>query len=175
MKTSYFAIIVLVLASVMWGCKAVAPTKSSTHTNKMMKCESHGSFVRCALHDANRRHVSLHNETSQSKCIKGDTWGADSDGIWVDDKCKGVFYYSSDEGHHEDYKERHKHHEGKSGDCPSDIRGNECEYYKDGYNAGKQDAKMSMSSAYERHSDAYDRRFKNYYAKGYKDGWNNYR
>lgn len=111
-----------------------------------MMCESHGSFVRCALHDANRRHVSLHNETSQSKCIKGHTWGADSDGIWVDDKCKGVFYYNSDKGHHEDYKERHKHHEGKSGDCPSDIRGNECEYYKDGYNAGKQDAKMSMTA-----------------------------
>ena len=34
---------------------------------------------------------------------------------------------------------------------------------------------MSMSRAYERHSNAYDRRFKNYYAKGYKAGWNNYR
>ena len=61
---------------------------------------------------------------------------------------KGFFYYNSDKGHHEYYKERHKHHEGKSGDCPSGIRGNECEDYKDGYNAGKQDAKMSMSRAY---------------------------
>ena len=82
--------------------------------------------------------------------------------------CKGVFYYSSDKGHHEDYKEKHEHHGGQSGACPSGLKGNECAHYQDGYKAGKQDGKASMSRACQRHSDAYDSRFQEYFKKGYK-------
>ena len=57
-----------------------------------------------------------------------------------------------------------------SGACPSDIKGNECEYYKDGYRAGAGDGKMGMSMMYERH-EGYDSRFEPYFARGYEAGW----
>ena len=55
--------------------------------------------------------------------------------------------------------------------CPSDIKGNECEYYKDGYKAGSEDGKASMSMAYERRAGDYDSRFEPYFARGYEAGW----
>ena len=57
-----------------------------------------------------------------------------------------------------------------SGACPADIKGNECEYYKDGYRAGADDGKMGMSMAYERH-EGYDSRFEPFFARGYEAGW----
>ena len=54
--------------------------------------------------------------------------------------------------------------------CPTDLKGNECEYYKDGYRAGVQDGKMGMSMAYQRH-EGYDSRFEPYFARGYQAGW----
>jgi hypothetical protein len=54
--------------------------------------------------------------------------------------------------------------------CPSDIKGNECEYYQDGYRAGAEDGKMGMSMAYQRH-EGYDSRFEPYFARGYEAGW----
>jgi hypothetical protein len=57
-----------------------------------------------------------------------------------------------------------------SGACPSDIKGNECEYYQDGYRAGAEDGKMGMSMAYQRH-EGYDSRFEPYFARGYEAGW----
>jgi hypothetical protein len=54
--------------------------------------------------------------------------------------------------------------------CPADIKGNECEYYQDGYRAGADDGKMGMSMAYERH-EGYDSRFEPYFARGYEAGW----
>jgi len=57
-----------------------------------------------------------------------------------------------------------------SDECPSDIKGNECDYYKDGYRAGADDGKMGMSMVYERH-EGYDSRFEPYFARGYEAGW----
>lgn len=56
--------------------------------------------------------------------------------------------------------------------CPDTWNGNKCDYYKDGYKAGRQDRKANMSMAYERHNDAYDSRNESYYQAGYEDGWN---
>lgn len=55
--------------------------------------------------------------------------------------------------------------------CPDDIKGNECAYFQDGYMAGSEDGKASMSMAYERHAESYDSRFEPYFAKGYEEGW----
>ena len=55
--------------------------------------------------------------------------------------------------------------------CPADVKGNECEYFKDGYRAGEEDGSVGMSMAYERHADGYDSRFEPYYAMGYEAGW----
>lgn len=66
-----------------------------------------------------------------------------------------------------------RHHQRRGGyaqNCPSDLRGSECEYYMDGYRAGASDGSAGMSMAYERH-DGYDSRFEPYFARGYADGW----
>lgn len=55
--------------------------------------------------------------------------------------------------------------------CPDTWTGLNCDYYKDGYKAGRQDRKANMSMAYERHSGAYDSRFEANYQAGYEDGW----
>ncbi len=66
-----------------------------------------------------------------------------------------------------------RHHQRRGGyahNCPSDLRGNECEYYKDGYKAGARDGSQGMSMMYERH-EGYDSRFEPYFARGYAAGW----
>lgn len=55
--------------------------------------------------------------------------------------------------------------------CPDTWTGNKCDYYKDGYKAGRRDRKANMSMAYEQHNDAYDSRNESYYQAGYEDGW----
>lgn len=55
--------------------------------------------------------------------------------------------------------------------CPDTWNGIKCDYYKDGYKAGRQDRKANMSMAYERHNDAYDSRNESYDQAGYEDGW----
>ena len=167
MKMSFIAATVLILAVFTVG--------QSTVYADQLTCKSKGNFVRCSLPNANRLHVSLHEELSNRKCEQGYTWGADSDGIWVDSKCKGIFYYSGEGGRHQDYSNSYSRHDRRAGSCPTDLGGNECEYYMDGYKAGKDDADMSMSRAYERHADDYDRRFEEYFSRGYQSGWNDNR
>jgi len=117
----------------------------------------------------------ISKEYSRNKCEKGYSWGTDSHGIWVDHRCKAMFEMDNAKGHHSDYAEPYKRHKRRANSCPSDVRGNECEYYKDGYRAGKEDGKASMSRFFGRHSDSYDSRFKPYFADGYNNGWNDYR
>ncbi len=138
-------------------------------------CNSKGDFIHCNLSSANKLHVSIVEEYSRNKCEKGYSWGTDSHGIWVDHNCKAMFQMDSSSGHHSDYENPYKRHNRRSGSCPQDVRGNECEYFKDGYRAGKEDGKMSMSRLFERHSDSYDSRFKSFFADGYNNGWNDYR
>jgi len=121
-----------------------------------------GQFNRCPLPNANELNVRLSDELS-GDCTEGESWGADSDGVWVDDNCSAVFTYQGQDSGNSG---------GRSGEqCPYNQDSNECAYFVDGYNAGKEDRGMNMSRAYERHGDAYDSRFEQYFAEGYKDGW----
>jgi hypothetical protein len=52
---------------------------------------------------------------------------------------------------------------------------NERAYYDDGCMEGTRDAKASMSLAYERHADMYDRRFESFFAQGYEACWKHHR
>lgn len=124
-------------------------------------CSSDGGFNRCPLPHADTMNVKLQQKL-EGNCTKGKTWGTDSDGVWVDKGCSAVFAYTGG---------GKKSGSGGGGKCPSDIKGNECEYYTDGYKAGAEDGKAGQSMAYERHSDAYDSRFEPYYARGYEAGW----
>ena len=130
---------------------------------KEITCSSfEGKFNRCPLANANSLNVRLSQEL-EGECIKGETWGADSDGVWVDDDCTAVFTYEG----------RGSESGSSGGHCPYDHpgRSNECAYYRDGYKAGKKDRRINMSRAYERHGDAYDSRFEEYFAEGYRKGW----
>jgi hypothetical protein len=51
-----------------------------------------GELNRCALPDANKMKVKLKLDR-EGACQKGDTWGVDSDGVWVDMGCRAVFTY----------------------------------------------------------------------------------
>ena len=168
MKVLCLAATALILAAF-----TILPTTVSADE---LTCKSTGDFKRCSLPNANRLHVSLSEDlTRHKRCEKGYNWGADSDGIWVDSKCKAVFHYSGEGGRHADYSESYTRHNRRAGSCPTDLGGNECEYYMDGYKAGKGDADMSMSRLYERHGDDYDSRFEAYFSRGYQSGWNDNR
>jgi len=109
-------------------------TLSANALANEIACSSYeGKFNRCPLANANSLNVRLSQEL-EGECIKGETWGADSDGVWVDDDCAAVFTYES-----------HGSDSGSSGGhCPYDHpgRSNECAYYRDGYKAGKKDLVM---------------------------------
>jgi hypothetical protein len=45
-------------------------------------------LTRC---DVNWREAELVRQTSSSRCIRGQTWGTDRRGLWVDRGCGGVF------------------------------------------------------------------------------------
>jgi len=139
-------------------------------------CYSKGDYTHCKLRHANKLHVRLKEEFSRNKCDYGTGWATDSHGIWVAYGCQAMFQYGNiATGKHPDYDEPYSRHERRSGTCDSRTKGSECEYYKDGYKAGKDDGKASMSRFYGRHSDSYDSRFEPFFADGYKDGWHDYR
>ncbi len=54
---------------------------------------------------------------------------------------------------------------------PDTWTGAKCDYYQDGYKAGRTDRKAGLSMAYERHSGAYDSRNASYDQAGYEAGW----
>ena len=149
----------------------LALTGPANAVAKEIACSSfQGQFNRCPLPGANKKHVQLKQNLGDAPCKKDTSWGADSDGVWVDANCSAVFTYGGGGG------QGGKHHAKKGGNqCPSDLKGNECEYYKDGHKAGAQDGKASMSMVYERHADAYDSRFEPYFARGYEAGWKAHR
>ena len=55
--------------------------------------------------------------------------------------------------------------------CPDTWTGIKCDYFKDGYKAGRRDRKANMSMYYGRHSDSYDSRNESYFQEGYEAGW----
>lgn len=56
--------------------------------------------------------------------------------------------------------------------CPDTWGGTiKCDYYKDGYKAGKKDRKAGMSMYYGRHDGSYDSQNESYFQAGYEDGW----
>jgi Fels-1 Prophage Protein-like/Protein of unknown function (DUF3011) len=58
-----------------------------------MSCASNGEFIRCPLKGADKLGVKMVSQQSDLKCHKDKTWGADSDGIWVDMGCVATFSY----------------------------------------------------------------------------------
>lgn len=67
---------------------------------RTIRCESiNGKFNRCAVP---WRDVELARQESKGACIRGQSWGVDRRGLWVDRGCRGLFvearYYRPDHG-----------------------------------------------------------------------------
>jgi DUF3011 family protein/peptidase inhibitor family I36 len=57
----------------------------------IVKCESNNGKLRyCPIGDA-RQSVELVTQMSSSPCVRGQTWGNDNRGIWVDRGCRAQF------------------------------------------------------------------------------------
>lgn len=67
-----------------------------------------GDAVECSSHDFKRercdvpwRDARLERQLSDTRCVRGQNWGIDRDGLWVDRGCSGRFVSADDGGHHE--------------------------------------------------------------------------
>src|SRR5271170_1995346 len=45
----------------------------------------------CRIPDAGRARVELVKQNSDNPCVRGQIWGNDGRGIWVDQGCRGLF------------------------------------------------------------------------------------
>lgn len=52
-------------------------------------CSSPGDYNYCRIHTGGR--VKLFHQISHSRCIEGQSWGYDSQGVWVDKGCRADF------------------------------------------------------------------------------------
>ena len=56
---------------------------------EVIECRSRDyAFTRC---DANWNDARLIEQLSSSRCVEGESWGLDEDGLWVDKGCSGRF------------------------------------------------------------------------------------
>lgn len=59
--------------------------------NKSVVCKSEGyQYNHCPMNRRGRK-VRLVRQMSDTRCVRGDNWGANRDGIWVDRGCAGEF------------------------------------------------------------------------------------
>jgi Protein of unknown function (DUF3011)/Peptidase inhibitor family I36 len=78
----FFRVAVLVIVSA-----GLAKPASAQQT---VKCESNnGGRNYCGSYAANQ--VTMSNQISGSPCIRGNTWGVDNRGLWVDKGCRAYF------------------------------------------------------------------------------------
>jgi hypothetical protein len=54
-------------------------------------CESKDGKYRYCREHVGSRHVQLTRRLSSSRCNRGESWGYDRDGIWVNKGCRAVF------------------------------------------------------------------------------------
>ena len=76
-------------------CALLLPTRTSAQ--QTITCESNdGGRKYCG--DSNPGQVSLQRQLSNASCVEGRSWGVDSQGLWVDRGCRGIFSISQNYG-----------------------------------------------------------------------------
>ncbi|MFZ9310249.1 MAG: DUF3011 domain-containing protein [Arenimonas sp.] len=151
----------------------VMAVAASMHSEKVeagaMECSSlKAGFIRCSLPHADKMNVRIIRQYSKAPCNRDYTWGADSDGIWVDKGCRASFAYV------DNYSSNNYggYHPARNGDGnPFKSGTNEFEYYQDGYHEGLGDGHNNQSMYCGRHEEMYDRRFESAFCQGYEAGW----
>jgi len=82
----YFFLIALLLC-------VFSPAKASAQDRRIetITCESHHHRIQyCSIPDP-RSEVVLVEQLNGPRCVRGETWGNDSTGIWVDKGCRARF------------------------------------------------------------------------------------
>lgn len=83
MKLRWFAIVSLLL------CSFVAFSKAQAQPGDAIDCESRNySYTRC---EVPWRDARLVRQLSDTACVRGQNWGIDRRGLWVDRGCAGRF------------------------------------------------------------------------------------
>ena len=119
------------------GCRAdflIIPRRVERHRERgeTIICESGDRRHRC---DAFVPYgVIMQRQLGRRECIRGETWGYDRDGIWVDHGCRAEFYIEGDdrrdhERDHERDRDRYRgerviceSHDGRTTLCEADTR-----------------------------------------------------
>lgn len=67
----------------------VAPATQAQASRPTVRCESiNGKFSRCPVP---WRDAELTRQESKGACVRGQSWGIDRQGLWVDRGCRGLF------------------------------------------------------------------------------------
>jgi hypothetical protein len=83
--------ILLVMLTGLFGILslAAAPAAQARSGRPTIRCESiHGKFNRCAMP---WRNAELVRQESKGACNRGQSWGVDRQGLWVNHGCRGLF------------------------------------------------------------------------------------
>ena len=76
-----------------------APEATASNRSGTVTCESrHFGREHCAVRNIDANSVSVERRISETQCQRGNNWGVDRDGIWVDRGCSAVFSYVSRQG-----------------------------------------------------------------------------
>lgn len=107
----------------------------NTYGQRTVRCESNDGRTRICGADT-RGGVQLVDQTSQSACVRGRTWGADERGIWVTRGCRGIFAvnsgaygsaYGNNNGYNNSYNNGYNNNSGYSNNSYNNG------YYSNGY------------------------------------------
>ena len=89
MKKSFFGFVLFALLACLF-----VPAKASAQGGQVQTiiCESrHGRIQYCSIPDARSRVTIVEELGDRGRCVRGETWGNDSKGIWVDRGCRARF------------------------------------------------------------------------------------
>ena len=82
-------ILMSVAAGLLGALSLTAVPPVQAQGGQAIRCESNdGKFNRCAVP---WRDAQLTRQESKGACIRGQSWGVDRQGLWVDRGCRGLF------------------------------------------------------------------------------------
>jgi hypothetical protein len=81
--------VVGVVAGLIGACMWMVAPPAMAQRGQVVRCESNnGKFSRCNMP---WRDAELVKQESKGACVRGQSWGVDRQGLWVDRGCRGVF------------------------------------------------------------------------------------
>jgi hypothetical protein len=85
----------LLLIAALVCCFYAVPKQASAQGGNTITCESHNNKRNYCRIDNSNSNVEMIQQLSQSPCVRGQSWGNDGQGIWVDRGCRATFRVSS--------------------------------------------------------------------------------